>query len=155
MRRVFVRFLGESSARKKRFEINWPLAPPLNCTSFYKHHTYLLQLFYIADNRISHIVNQCRLLQFTRFFCFVIAIYIFLALMLFVWWVFFAKFRSSGFAGDDPAIYMLCDNAIESKYLWSRHGSHRWIIMPEKCRHPDLNVFFPQINNLHLWQLKK
>ena len=26
MRRVFVRFLGESSARKKRFEIYWPLA---------------------------------------------------------------------------------------------------------------------------------
>ena len=25
MRRVFVRFLGESSARKKRFEIYWPL----------------------------------------------------------------------------------------------------------------------------------
>ena len=30
MRRVFVRFLGESSARKKRFEIIWPLEAILN-----------------------------------------------------------------------------------------------------------------------------
>ena len=29
MRRVFVRFLEESSARKKRFEIIWPLASGL------------------------------------------------------------------------------------------------------------------------------
>ena len=50
--------------------------------------TYLLQLLYLADNRISDIVNQCRLLQFTRFFCFVFAINIFLALMLFVLMVF-------------------------------------------------------------------
>ena len=35
------------------------------------------------------------------------------------------------------------------------HISYRWIIMLEKCGHPDLNVFQPQMNNRRPLQLKK
>ena len=42
-----------------------------------------------------------------------------------------------------------------SKLRQPTHGSYRRIIMLEKCGHPDLNVFSPQMNNRHPWKLKK